>query len=1038
MTLSEFSIRRPVATLMLLVSVAVIGAIAVWKVPVAFLPDVQQPRLFVRVPYPSSTPEQIERAIVRPLEETLGSVKGLRSMSSSCDDEGGMVQLQFDWAADMQLTRVEVRDKVDRVRRDLPDDIGDITVSSGWDARENAETVLEGRVASPKDLSHSYELLDRKFKRPLERIPGVASVRLDGVNPPEVRVNLRLAALALHHVDVRDVARILQTNNFEQTLGVLRGPDTRYTLRTVGTFRSVEEIASLPLGAAGLHLGDVADVTYTEPPLEYGRHLDGQFAIGISVNKEASANTVAICDEVVKRIDGMRDDPELQGINFLVWDNQGKEIRRTLHDLRDTGVLGALLASLVLFAFLRRPSTTLVAIVCIPFSLVATCGVIYLQGRSLNTLSLLALIVGIGMLVDNAVVMMENIFRWQSKGVGAREAARRGSAEVSLAVTAATCTSVIVFLPLIFNKPSEMNIFLKELGLTVCLTLIASLLVTQTFIPLATARLIKAKAVPPGRLMRATERIYGRMLGFFLHRRWLTPVVGLLVTASGVWPFLKIDKNFETNESEMFVQVSYNASEEQSLEHKGELVTQVEAALEPLRKEFDLRSIYSFWSDGFSMTRLYPKEGKASETEMARIRAGLRRALPQIAGVRLEVHDQGQFMRPDRGKAIAFQLSGEDSGVLADLAQSARDRLDRIEGLHDSFSSNEEGAQEVHVSIDRGLAHRYGIPVEQAGQVVGLTFRGRRLRKFRTDTGEVEMRLTLDERQGESLAQLHNLPLQLPSGLTIPLASVARFQVVKGAERIQREDRRTSVWVGGRYEEGNRQEWTKKVSDAMAGMEMPYGYTWSFGQFERQRKESANEFLINLGLALMLVFMLMASIFESVRQAIALTIALPFALAGAAWTLYLFGCDFDQPAAVGLLLLIGIVVNNGIVMIAHVNNYRRAGMPRHEALMQGGRERLRPIVMTALTTLLSLVPIVVQKPTLAGVYYYSMALVIMGGLALSTFLTLVLLPSAITIVEDGTVAAARAAAWLGRLVAAPVRKLAWRPRRTEAAEGAEG
>jgi HAE1 family hydrophobic/amphiphilic exporter-1 len=341
------------------------------------------------------------------------------------------------------------------------------------------------------------------------------------------------------------------------------------------------------------------------------------------------------------------------------------------------------------------------------------------------------------------------------------------------------------------------------------------------------------------------------------------------------------------------------------------------------------------------------------------------------------------------------------------------------------------------VAVDRRLAHRYGIPVEQAGQVVGLSFRGRRLRKFRAETGEVEMRLTLDERQGESMSQLHNLPLQLPNGTTIPLASIAQFRVVKGAERIQRDDRLTSVWVGGRYEEGTRQEWMKKVTDAMSGFQMPFGYSWSFGQFERQRRESANEFLINLGLALMLVFMLMASIFESVRQAIALTVALPFALAGAAWTLYGFGCDFDQPAAVGLLLLIGIVVNNGIVMIAHVNNYRKTGMARNEALMIGGRERLRPIIMTALTTLLSLLPIVVQKPTLAGVYYYSMALVIMGGLTLSTFLTLVLLPSSVTLVEDGAAALARAAGWLGRLATIPVRRWVWRPSRGAAAEPAE-
>ena len=1037
MSLPEMSIRRPVATLMLLASIVVLGVIAVLRLPVAFMPEFERPVLFVRVPYPGATPEQVERSIVRPVEEALGSVRGLRSMWSMCDSEGGMVQLQFDWSMNMDLARVEVREKVDRVRRELPDDIGDVTVSSGWDARENAETVLEGRLASGRDLSKSYELLDRKFKKPLERIPGVASVTLDGVNPPEVRINLRLVDLERHRIDVRELARLLQANNFEQSLGVLRGDEYRYTLRTIGTFESIQQISDLPINQAGLRLHDVADVTYTEPPLEYGRHLDGQFAIGISINKEANANTVTICDEVVKRVDKMKDDPELAGINFLVWDNQGREIRRTMGDLRNTGILGAILASLVLFAFLRRLSTTIVAAICIPFSLVTTCAVIFLQGKSLNTLSLLGLIVGIGMLVDNAVVVMENIFRHQSKGLSATESARRGSSEVSLAITAATLTSVIVFLPLIFNKPSEMNIILKELGLTVCISLLASLLVTQTLIPLATARFIAAKRMPRGRWMERTENLYEQLLGFSLRRRWFAPVVGLAITASAAWPFLKIDKNFDANESEMFVQVGYDFSEEQSLEHKEEVITEVEKVFEPLREEFDLRSIYSFWSDGWSMTRIYPKEGKANEAEMTRIRSRLREMLPEIAGLRFEVHENNQFWRPDRSKRIAFQLTGEDSEVLGHIGQEARDRLEQIPGLFDTFSSNEEGQQEIHVSLDRRLAHQYGVPVEQAGQVVGLTFRGRRLRKFRTDTGEVETRLTLDEKQDESMVQLRNLPLQLPDGKNIPLGSVAEFRVVPGSERIQREDRMTSVWVGARYEDGNRQEWMKKVTDAMQGLEMPYGYSWSFGQFERHRRESANEFLTNLCLALLLVFAVMASLFESVRQAVALTVALPFALAGAAWTLYLTGCDFDQPAAVGLLLLIGIVVNNGIVMIEHVNGYRRAGMARSEALLLGGRERLRPIMMTASTTLLSLAPIVVQKPTLAGVYYYSMALVIMGGLAVSTFLTLVLLPSTVTLVEDVPGGTARLAARFGGRVARSLRRLGVRPGREEAPETAE-
>ena len=1036
MNLPEFSIRKPVTTLMVLLCIVLLGGIAVTRLPVGFLPEVDQPQLFVRVPYESSTPDQVERTIVRPLEEALGSVKGLRSMWSMCDAQGGMVMVGFDWAMDMNLVRVEVREKVDRIRRDLPDDVGDITVSGGWDARENAETVLEARVASGRDLSHSYDLLDRKFKRPLERIPGVASVVLDGVNPPEVRVNLRLADLKRHRVDVRNVVTMLQSNNFEQSLGTLRTPEMRFSLRTVGTFRSTQEIADLPLGQNGLRLRDVADVTYLEPPLEYGRHLDSQFAIGISVNKEATANTVEICDEVLKTVDDMKDDPELQGINFLVWDNQGKEIRRTLHDLRDTGIIGAILAALVLYAFLRRPSTTLVAVACIPFSLIATCGVFYLQGKSLNTLSLLGLIVGIGMLVDNAVVVMENIFRHQGRGLDAREAARRGSSEVALAITAATCTSVIVFLPLIFNKPSEMNIYLKELGITVCLTIIASLLVTQTLIPIATARFIKAKRMQTGRIMSRVEIGYERTLRFFLRHRWMTPVVGLAITASAIWPFMKVDKNFDTNESEMFVQVNYQYSEQSSLQFKEGLVTQVEAALEPLRGELGLRSLYSFWNDDFSMTRLYPQEGKATEAEISRIRTRLREALPKVAGVKLEVAENRQFWRQDRGKRVAFQITGEDSEVLAGIAADARDRLDNLPGIFDTFSSDQEGGQEVHVTLDRDLVHRYGIPVDQPGQVVGLTFRGRRLRKYRAESGEVEMRLTLDEKEGESLVQLRNLPLQLEDGTTIPLGSVARFTMVPGAERIQREDRMTSVWVGGRYEEGTREEHVASVTKAMAGLHMPFGYSWSFGQFERHRKESANEFLTNLVLALMLVFAVMASLFESARQALALMVALPFALAGAAWTLYFSKCDFDQPAAIGLLLLIGTVVNNGIVMIEHVNQYRRSGTARHDALLIGGRERLRPILMTALTTLLSLTPIVVQKPTLAGVYYYSMALVIMGGLAVSTFLTLVLLPTTVTLVEDGTAGAARGASWIAHWLRHP-RRLAWRPRRAPTPEVAE-
>jgi HAE1 family hydrophobic/amphiphilic exporter-1 len=362
LNLPELAIRRRVTVLMGLISLVLLGGVALTRLPLAFMPDVERPELFVRLPYENASPEQVERTIVRPVEDAVGSVKGLRGMWSRCGADGGMVRLEFDWAADMNLARVEVWEKIDRIRRDLPADIGDITVGQSWDARQSDIPILEARLSSRRDLSESYDLLERKILRPLERVPGVAQVRLDGVNPREVRVNLLPEALELHGVDVRQVALTLRGANFDQSLGKITERDRRYSLRTVGTFRTVEEVRDLILRPDGLRVGDIAEVVYEEPPLEYGRHLDGNFAVGITVTQESRANTVAVGRALEKRIAEMNEDPELEGVRSLVWFNQGSEIENTLRDLVSTGIFGSILAAIVLYAFLRRVSTTLVAV----------------------------------------------------------------------------------------------------------------------------------------------------------------------------------------------------------------------------------------------------------------------------------------------------------------------------------------------------------------------------------------------------------------------------------------------------------------------------------------------------------------------------------------------------------------------------------------------------------------------------------------------------------------------------------------------------
>ncbi len=377
------------------------------------------------------------------------------------------------------------------------------------------------------------------------------------------------------------------------------------------------------------------------------------------------------------------------------------------------------------------------------------------------------------------------------------------------------------------------------------------------------------------------EDRYQRLLAWNLRRRWAAVVAGLAVVGSAVFPFNRVDKNLDTSEAEMFVQLRYDISEEMTLEAKRDLVTRVEKHLEPHRDELLARAVYSFWNDRWVMTRIYLHEGLANEENFSLVRTRLRGLLPEIPGVRLQVQDTRQGWRRHRGggQYIAFQLVGEDTEVLMRLAEEARERVGAIPGMADVEARHQEAQQELHIEPDRDLMARYDVSPGQVANVVGLTYRGQRLRRFRTTDGEREMRLTLDEQRTESVSQLRNLPLRNADGTRVPLAAVADFNVIPGRENIERDNRLTSVWVGGRYTEGTREDYIPRVTAILQGMDFPYGYDWTFGQWQARQQEQSREFVTNLALALLLVFAVMAGLFESARQALALMIALPFALA---------------------------------------------------------------------------------------------------------------------------------------------------------------
>ncbi len=1007
MTLPELAVKKPIATLMMLVSLLVLGIVALSRLELAFMPESEDKSLWVVVSYQNASPKSVEKMIIRPLEETLSSINGLEHMMAMSDFRGGRIRLSFDYSVSMDLVRAEIRERIDRTRDELPDDIDRIIISESWNPRETGETIIEARIASGRDLSKSYELLERKIVRPLERIPGVAVVTLDGVNPREIRINIDLKKIKQHKVDPRAIWRTISQNNRNSALGLLRSDQTKITFRAVGALTDIEQIKRLTIAGTTIKISDVANITFVEPPLEYGRHLDGHFAIGLNVAKESTANTIEITEAVHKRIAMMQDDPELDGINFLVWQDQGKEIKNTLNDLKQTGLFGAIFASLVLFVFLRKVSTTLVAVACIPFSLIVTTGIIWLQGKSLNTISLLGLIVGLGMLVDNAVVVMENIDRYQKKGFGGRVAAILGAKEVSVAVITATLTSIIVFLPMVFSKTTNMNIILQELGGVIILTLLASLLISQTLIPLASAHLLKkSKNItdPSGAsktpFMDKLQAHYSKILAYTLKHRWISIVTGVTLLASTIYPVKNMNFNFDTSPTEMFIGLKVEISQSVSLSKKELIITEIENSLKPYKEEFNVQSIYSWWSDGNSIVRLYMKQGFQNEEAMNKVRKKLKGLLPKIAGVKIQVQANGPFWRRNSGKRVAVQLQGPDTETLSVLGEQAIQRIENIPGLFDFYSTAESGKLELQAKLDRERLAIYGVSSNEPSNLVEMTFRGRNLPRFKGEDREVEMRLSVGDTENTDLSDLINLEFVRENGANISMDSIADFTTKKGPGRIRRQNKVSSIGIGARFEKGKKTEYQKQIVTELKAMPLPEGYSWQFNNRWRGAQQSQDDFILNLFFALGLIFAVMASLFESVKQALALMISLPFALAGAFWTLYLVEVDFDQSASIAVLLLLGIVVNNGIVMVEHINMYRRQGMGRSEAMIQGGKERLRPILMTALTTLVGLIPIIVQKPSLGGVYYYSMAYVIIGGLLFSTVLTTLFLPATISLVED--------------------------------------
>ncbi|HVT35855.1 MAG TPA: efflux RND transporter permease subunit, partial [Nevskiaceae bacterium] len=957
MNLTEISLKRPVTVTMFFVCVAVIGVIGATRLPLESCPDIQFPGLQVTVPYRNSTPEEVERHITRPVEEALATLSGVKHIYSESREDGAEINLEFDWGQDLATKGVEARDKVDALRPSLPQEVERVLIQK-FNAGDQAMLTL--RISSGgRDLSNAYDMLNRNLKLRLNRIEGVSRVDLYGVEQKQIRVDLSAEQVAAHGIDLGKLADTLKNANFALTAGNLVDAGSRYFVKPEGRFKSLDDVRNFVVNDQGLRLGDIAGIVYSDPVLTYGRHLNQRYAIGLDVYKETGANLVEVSDRAKAELEEIRKLPEMAGINVITFNDSADDVRRSLHDLEEAGAIGALLSVLVLWFFMRDLTMTLIVTLSVPLSLLMTLAAMFFLHYTINVLTLMGLMLSIGMLVDNSVVVTESIFKERAAGadtslpppqlsgakgeaIGAIPGApapapapalrgtvsqARTSAEgatlagvkrVGLAVLMGTLATSIVFLPNIFGRQNDITVYLSHVAVTICCSLAASLLVAITLIPQLTTRLA-ARHRGSTWLEPYTQR-YMNLLRWTLHHPYRMTLFILLLLGSVAIPVSQVKNDFFPNSSDKRLVLQYNLNGVYRLAKVEEAANTIENWLAAHKAEFEIDSVYTYYSIERAQTLIGLKDPKTTVRTKSgdQIKEEIRKGLPKIA-----IGDPSFDNQRGGGQKLSVQVYGEVSDELHGVAKDVARVLRGIPGLTDVRIEASAADWEVRVRVDRDRARQNGLSSQQVAEIVAGAMRGTALKPYRTPTGEIEMVLEFSKEDRLDLDALRALPIITPTGARVALATVADLSIGDVPGIIKREDRHVSLNVSFGTAKGvTADDAKKRATQALNELQFPSGYGWAFGRAFNEEDEDMGVMMVNMALALACIYIVMAALFESVLAPTAIITGIVFSFVGVYWFFFLTHTAFSFMAMIGMLVLMGVVVNNGIVLIERVHQLR--------------------------------------------------------------------------------------------------------------------
>lgn len=1016
MNLTDYSLKKPITTFMIYIAIIVIGFFALFRLSIDLLPDIEFPSLTVSVSYPGASPKEVETLITEPLERSLSTIQNVKQVRSSSNEGSSSVTMDFDWGTDMTEAVNDLRERIDRIKGALPDDADTPSI---WKFDPSAMPIMFLGLTGDMPLDKIREYADDQIQYRLEQVEGVASVDIRGGLMREIHVDVDKSKMEAVGMTFSQITSALRNENLDMPGGYLETQRSELLLRTSGQYTSLSQIANTVIGRKNgtpIYLNQVANIADSFKESRSSTRLMGKTGISLTIQKQPSQNTVRVANKVIKRIDEINKTLPY-GMKLFVIRDSSEFIRNSIKQAQQAGVWGGILAVLILIVFLRNIRSVIVIGVGIPVAVIATFILMNLAGLTLNMMSLGGLALGIGMLLDNSIVVLENIFRHREWGEDPNHASSVGTKEVAAAITASTATTLCVFLPLLFASGGIQGIFFNQLAYTVSFSLLCSLFVALTLVPVMSAKLLhvkpeseldKGKSSELSKIMKISGRWFDGMndkykiaLGWALDHRLFVIIVCplILVLTVALIPTIGTELMPEVDEGNIAVNITLPVGTKFLI--TDELTRNVEKIVEETVPE--IRTIRTNVGGGWGASGTHSSninimlvDKKLRKRSTDEVIAALRKAIPNMPDTRIWVSSSGsmmtRIMSGGQQTRIEVEVRGYNLETGAALAERVKELVESVPGTVNVRVSREEGKPELTVLVDRDKASTLGLNLSEVANTLNIGLTGVVATRFREGGEEYDVLVRLKQSDRLSLDNIKNVAINAGTSSAVSLDNISRIKQSEAPIGIERRSQERVIIVSADTSGRALGEIGADINQKLASFQVPDDFSVRLIGEQEEQSKSYRSLVFTLILAIALVYMVMAAQFESLLHPFIIMFSIPFATIGVVLILFLTGTNFSITVFIGVIMLAGIVVNNAIVLVDYINLMRSQGNDLREAILESGRRRLRPILMTTLTTAFALIPMSLGIGEGAEMQA-PMARTVLGGLIVATTFTLFFIPT---------------------------------------------